>query len=102
MKKHLNIDSIIKLEVFIETIKGKRIVNSTSKIKKIIVIKKKCKENGRREEVLGSNPHSKGLDFSRSIVVFLEIKFKIKTIIVKINIIIKEFVIINFIIYTRI
>lgn len=39
---------------------------STSKIKKIIAIKKNCSEKGKRAEVFGSNPHSKGLLFSRS------------------------------------
>lgn len=47
---------------------------STSKIKKIIAIKKKCKEKGNREEDFGSNPHSKGEHFSRSKIVFLESK----------------------------
>ena len=45
---------------------------STSKIKKIMAIKKKCKEKGRREEDFGSNPHSKGEHFSRSKIVFLD------------------------------
>lgn len=46
---------------------------STSKIKKIIAIKKKCRENGSRDEDLGSNPHSNGEHFSRSVTDFLEI-----------------------------
>lgn len=50
---------------------GKRRVISTSKIKKITAIKKKRKENGRRAEPLGSNPHSNGEFFSRSVIVFL-------------------------------
>lgn len=37
---------------------------SISKIKKIIVIIKNRKENGRREMENGSNPHSKGVYFS--------------------------------------
>lgn len=45
---------------------------STSKIKKIIAIKKNRIENGSRAEFMGSNPHSKGDDFSRSIVAFLD------------------------------
>lgn len=45
---------------------------STSKIRKIIAIKKKCKENGRREDDFGSNPHSKGEHFSRSRIVFFD------------------------------
>lgn len=39
---------------------------STSKIKKIIAIKKNRKEKGNRDEFKGSNPHSKGDIFSRS------------------------------------
>lgn len=46
---------------------------STSKIKKIIAIKKNWIEKGIRAELLGSNPHSKGLLFSRSIKLFFEI-----------------------------
>lgn len=51
---------------------GKIRAISTSKIKKIIAIKKKCRENGRREDDFGSKPHSKGEHFSRSKIVFLE------------------------------
>lgn len=51
---------------------GKIKVISTSKIKKIIVIKKNRSEKGSREEDLGSNPHSKGDLFSRSAKVFLD------------------------------
>ena len=47
---------------------------SISKIKKIIATKKKWIEKGRRAEFLGSKPHSKGLFFSRSLNLFLEIK----------------------------
>lgn len=43
---------------------------STSKIKKIIAIKKKRIEKGRREEFMGLNPHSKGDSFSRSEIFF--------------------------------
>lgn len=57
----------IKLEII-----GKIKAISTSKIKKITVIKKKCKENGIRAEDFGSNPHSNGDDFSRSIKDFLD------------------------------
>jgi len=45
---------------------GKIKAISTSKIKKIIVIKKNRIEKGIREEFIGSKPHSKGEDFSRS------------------------------------
>lgn len=58
--------------ILIVTINGIKSVNSISKIKKIIAIKKKCRENGRRAEFLGSNPHSNGLFFSRSIKVFFD------------------------------
>lgn len=44
---------------------GKIKVISTSKIKKIIAIKKNRIEKGSREEFIGSNPHSKGDLFSR-------------------------------------
>jgi len=46
---------------------------STSKIKKMIAIKKNRRENGIRAELKGSNPHSKGDDFSRSYRDFFEI-----------------------------
>lgn len=68
------------LVIFNVIIKGKSKVISTSKIKKITAIKKKWRENGRRAEEIGSNPHSKGDLFSRSIKVFFEIKFTIKII----------------------
>jgi len=45
---------------------GNRITNSTSKIKKRIVIKKKCKEKGLRDLFWGINPHSKGSVLSSS------------------------------------
>jgi len=45
---------------------GNKSTISTSKIRKIIEIRKNRKEKGRREELLGSNPHSKGEFFSRS------------------------------------
>lgn len=45
---------------------------STSKIKKIIAIKKNCNEKGNRDEFIGSNPHSNGDAFSRSISDFLD------------------------------
>lgn len=52
---------------------GKIIVISTSKIRKIIVIKKNRIEKGKRGDFSGSNPHSKGEDFSWSSLVFIEI-----------------------------
>jgi hypothetical protein len=47
---------------------------STSKIKKITAIKKNRSENGNRAELLGSNPHSNGELFSRSSIIFFEIR----------------------------
>lgn len=51
---------------------GSKSAISTSKIKKITAIKKNRREKGNREDLLGSNPHSKGDLFSRSIIDFLE------------------------------
>jgi hypothetical protein len=45
---------------------------STSKIKKIIAIKKNRIEKGIREELIGLNPHSKGDNFSRSKYFFFD------------------------------
>ena len=56
---------------------GKRRVISTSKIRKITAIKKNRSEKGSRADPLGSNPHSKGEFFSRSVMVFLERKEEI-------------------------
>mgnify|MGYP001563487500 CR=1 FL=1 len=50
---------------------GRRIAISTSKTKKIIAIIKNRREKGIRAEEKGSNPHSKGEDFSRSRIDFL-------------------------------
>lgn len=48
-------------------------------------IKKNRRENGRRAEVLGSNPHSNGDDFSRSSIIFFDkIEAKLITIVDKI------------------
>lgn len=49
-------------------------VISISKIRKIIKIKKKCKEKDRRGVLCGSNPHSKGDNFSKSLFLFFERK----------------------------
>lgn len=89
-----------KLENLIIIIIGKINAISTSKIKKIIVIKKNRIENGRRDEDLGSNPHSKGDAFSRSTIVFLD-RIDAKNItIIEINIIILLMIKIEKIIYT--
>ena len=59
----------------IEITTGIIITNSTSKTKKMTAIRKKCLENGIREDSIGSNPHSKGEFFSRSIILFIEITY---------------------------
>lgn len=71
MKKILVKDQINRLENLIIIIIGKISAISTSKIKKIIAIIKNRNENGRREDSEGSNPHSYGDLFSRSIKAFL-------------------------------
>jgi len=52
---------------------GRSSVISTSKIKKMTATKKNRREKGRRADLLGSKPHSKGEIFSRSREVFFEI-----------------------------
>ncbi len=66
IKNILVIIQIYKLDTYKSGITGNNSTISTSKIKKIIVIKKNRNEKGRREDLLGSNPHSKGEFFSRS------------------------------------
>lgn len=51
---------------------GKISAISTSKIRKITAIRKNCKEKGIRADLLGSNPHSNGELFSRSLIDFLD------------------------------
>ena len=63
---------IIKFEVFNVKIIGKIKAISTSKIKKIIAIKKNRIEKGSREELKGLKPHSKGDKFSRSFIFFFD------------------------------
>ena len=46
--------------------KGRRIAISRSKSKKRRATKKNRKENGNREDFIGSNPHSYGDDFCKS------------------------------------
>lgn len=74
MKITLVVDQVIKLLLFFDIIIGNISAISTSKIKKIIAIKKKFNEKGRREELKGSNPHSKGEFFSRSLIIFFDNK----------------------------
>lgn len=52
------------------TISGNKITNSTSKITKIILIKKNWTENIERWNIFDENPHSKGLSFSISDIHF--------------------------------
>jgi hypothetical protein len=63
-----------KFLILIIIIIGKIKAISTSKIKKIIVIKKNRIEKGSRDEFIGSNPHSKGEVFSRSVNDFFDNK----------------------------
>jgi len=52
---------------------GNRTAISTSKIIKITAVKKNRDEKGSPAEFFGSNPHSKGDLFSRSLFIFHEI-----------------------------
>lgn len=49
---------------------GNKRMISTSKIRKIRATKKNRMEKGSRAENLGVNPHSNGLNFSRSSLIF--------------------------------
>lgn len=66
MKIIVDLVQVHRLLIFIEVIIGNMRAISTSKIKKIMAIKKNRNEKGIREELNGSNPHSKGDVFSRS------------------------------------
>jgi hypothetical protein len=94
-------EKLKRFEIFIIKIIGIRRVISTSKIKKITAIKKNCRENGKRADDLGSNPHSKGEFFSRSEWVFLEIRVASIITIKEINRRILEIVMVIIIIYTN-
>jgi len=67
MNEFLKMENINIFEFNIVLINGIKRANSTSKIKKMMAIKKNWREKGSRAEVFGSNPHSKGDLFSRSI-----------------------------------
>lgn len=68
------------LNRYISKITGMRRVISISKIKKIIVMRKNWILNGRRLKDRGSNPHSKGEDFSNLLLDFFDkIKFNNKS-----------------------
>jgi hypothetical protein len=51
---------------------GSRRAISTSKIMKMTAIRKNRDENGSRAEFFGSNPHSNGDLFSRSLFIFFD------------------------------
>ena len=61
---------INKLDDFKVKIIGRISAISTSKIRKIIAIKKNRIEKGKRDEFIGLKPHSKGDNFSRSEIFF--------------------------------
>ena len=92
---------MIKFDNFKVIIIGKINAISTSKIKKIMAIRKNRIENGIRDELRGSNPHSKGEDFSRSVVVFFDNKEAKIITIVAIIITIDLIIITEKIIYTK-
>lgn len=73
MNEILTINQVFKVAVEYKEIEGNKRAISTSKIKKIIVIKKNCIEKGKREEDFWSNPHSNAEAFSRSNRDFFEI-----------------------------
>lgn len=102
MKKKLIFVQKIKFTNLNRGIIGKIRAISTSKIKKITVIRKKCKENGIRAIHLGSNPHSNGEHFSRSEKVFFDRIIDNNIIILEINIIIIKIFVIKIIIYIKI
>lgn len=64
------INQFIIFLVFIVIIIGRMITISISKIRNNTAIKKNWDENGIREDLFGSNPHSNGDIFSRSIYDF--------------------------------
>lgn len=62
----------IRLDHWLIMMIGRRRAISTSKIKNTTAIKKNRKEKGSRAELFGSNPHSNGEVFSRSLIVFFD------------------------------
>lgn len=74
--------------------RGKIKAISTSKIKKIIAIKKNRIEKGIREDLKGSNPHSNGAAFSRSLIIFFD-KIEAKSIMINEIIIVIKVKIVN-------
>lgn len=85
--------------LFVVITRGISNVISTSKIRKIIAIKKNWIENGIRAFVFGSNPHSNADLFSRSFNDFFE---SVEARIIIINLIMKNNIdMIVIIIYTK-
>jgi hypothetical protein len=89
------------LEILKIIIIGKISAISTSKIKKITVIRKKRIEKGSREEFIGSKPHSKGDVFSRSFNLFFDNKEAKYITTIEIIIINKDIIYNVIIIYTK-
>ena len=65
---------------FTDKIKGNSNTSSTSNTRKIIHTKKNRNEKGRRALYFVVNPHSKGLNFSMSSMVFLDNRLPIRII----------------------
>lgn len=91
----------VMLVIFIVIIRGNSRVISTSKIRKITAIRKNWRENGIRADDFGSNPHSNGDLFSRSINVFFEMILASSIMIILIVKIITEITVTMNIIYTN-
>lgn len=75
------------LDLKIVGISGTIKIISTSKMIKIIAIKKNCIENGIRAGLKKLNPHSNGINLSRKFFLFFEITIEIIT---SINVTIKQ------------
>lgn len=82
--------------------RGSNNVISTSKIKKITAIRKNRNEKGNRADPLGSNPHSYGDLFSRSMIIFFDSNEARTIIIVANKIVIKIIDVIIIIAYSKI
>ena len=92
MKIKDTVTQVLITDTFSVIIMGRRRVISTSKIKKITAIRKNRNENGIRAVDVGSNPHSNGDAFSRSITVFFD---KIDAIIMIIVVIIIKIILVK-------
>ncbi len=91
IKKNIIEEIVHKIILLLKTVgmKGKIRAISTSKIIKIIAIKKNCIENGIREKVKKSYPHSNGVNFSRQFNLFLE-RVSVKIIKISLNLLMKK------------